>query len=141
MPYELLNKPQLRASVRPLWAAFWTLSHSRQIGYSSSQPISLTDIKAYFDLVQGSEVEAAMSEARMSNGLCAFYPTPIVECVSHLHHSFQNRTLPRGSDTGIEAKIMHSYLGLTPWQRVRRFIDAIQRMDTVFLKHERSKQQ
>jgi hypothetical protein len=111
------------------------------MGYNGSQPITLSDIKAYFDLVQGSEVEATMSEARMSNGLCAFYPTPILECSAYLQRSLQNRTLPRGSDTGVEAKIMHTYLGLTPWQRVRRFIDAIQQMDTVFLQHERSKQQ
>lgn len=140
-PVELLTKPQLEASVRPLWAAFWTLSHSRQMGYNGSQAISLIEIKAYYDLIQDFGVEAAMSETRMSNGLCAFFPTPIVECIGALQYAYQDRTLPRGSDMGCEAKVMHSHLGLTPWQRVRRFVDAIQRMDTVYLQYERSKQQ
>jgi predicted alpha/beta hydrolase len=140
-PVELLSKPQLKTSVTPLWAAFWTLSHSRQIGQNGSQAICLTEIKAYYDLIQEFGVEAAMSETRMTNGLCAFHPMMIVECLGELNQAYQDRTLPRGSDMGSEAKVMHSHLSLTPWQRVRRFVDAIQRMDTIYLQYERSKQQ
>lgn len=138
-PVQLLEKPTLGESVRDLWDAFWALSQSRQMGYTGSQPISMVEIKAYYELTHGGEMDAATSEARLANALCYLPPMPLSECEGQLHLSYQSRVLPRGTDFGAEVKCLSAIKVLAPWQRVRRLITAVQKMDTAFLNYERSK--
>jgi len=49
--YPILNsRPDIFSDYVWVWEAFLTLSSSRQMGMSSPQPISLSEIKTYIDL-------------------------------------------------------------------------------------------
>jgi len=49
IPTAILNKPILPGELFDVWEAFWLLNSCRQSGFSV-QPLSLQEIKAYFDI-------------------------------------------------------------------------------------------
>lgn len=47
MGKRVLDRPQLRAELFPIWDAFWTLNASRPVIFGGVGPLPLVEIEAY----------------------------------------------------------------------------------------------
>ena len=138
MPDALVNKPTLSRSAEDLWEAFWAMHASRQVGYSGSQSLSMSDLKAYWDLTQSGMTQSQIANIHARNGLCPVHgETRPVECVINLHvHTWSKRILPA---LAINEEVF-TINTLPQWMRVKRFLTSMQRMDAIYINFERSKQ-
>lgn len=56
-PKALLDKPTLSEGVVRFWIAYSTLNNSRTYHMAGSNPIQISEVKAYFDLIGESDAD------------------------------------------------------------------------------------
>ena len=139
MPDALVNKPTLSRSAEDLWEAFWAMHASRQVGYSGSQSLSMSDLKAYWDLTQSGMTQSQIANIHARNGLYTVDSPPSrpVDCVINLHVHTWSKRIPAISNINEEVFTINT---LPQWMRVKRFLTSMQRMDAIYINFERSKQ-